>query len=132
MARTDQAFLVGERDGAALGQRRICRLDAGSAGNRADHEIGWTQRGLDHRLGAGGRLDAAAGKRGFQITVEFFIADRGKSCADADGEFGERRHVASAGDCLDAEGLRRLFDDIDRRAADRTGRAEQDDSALFF
>ncbi len=131
MAGADEAFLVGERDGAAFGERGIGRLDAGRAGNGADDDVGRAERRLDNRLCAGRGLDAAARQRGLELAIELFVTDGGEARADADREFGQGRDVAAARHRLDAERLRRLLDDVDGRAADRAGRAEQHDPALL-
>ena len=59
-AGADEAFLVGERDGAPGRQRRIGRFDPRRSGDRADDHIGGAQRRLDDRLAPGGGLDAGA------------------------------------------------------------------------
>ena len=62
--------------------------------------------------------------------VERLVANGGEARADADRQFGERGNIATAGDRLDRESVRRLLDDVDRRAADRAGRAEENEPAL--
>ena len=112
-AGTDQAFLVGERDGRAALDRGQRRLQSGRAADRRHHPVGRTLRRLEQRLFARRRLDAAAGQGIFQLAVGVRIGNDGKLRADVARDLRKRRRVAPRGDGLDAKTFRLALDQIE-------------------
>ena len=89
-AGADQRFLVGESDDRAALGRGQRRLEAGRAGDRADHPFGRTLRRLDQRALARARLDAGPRQRILELGVGGRIADRRKARAEVARERGKR------------------------------------------
>ncbi len=124
-AGTDEAFLIGERDGrAALGggerRREACR-----AGYRRHDPLGRPLRGFDDRAGAGGGLDVGAGKFGFQFAIGGRIRHRGKTRAEFARQARERTRFAVRSHRLDPVAVGVAAQQIGRARTDRAGRAKQ-------
>ena len=81
-AGADETFLVGESDRSAALGRGKRRLEAGRAGDCRHDPVGRALRGLDHCVGPARRLDARAGKLGFQIAIGVGIGHGGKPRAE--------------------------------------------------
>ena len=106
----------------------VGRRQAGGADDRRDDEIGGRERRLDHRLGPAAASIAAAGEAGFQLGVAGGVGDARRSARRArERRAREGRAVAPAGDRRDGEAAGELADHLRAGAADRAGRAENDE-----
>ena len=129
-ARANQAFLVGQRDGAPGRQCRESRLDAGRPSDGTDHEIGGMKRGLDHRLAACPATDRGRRQRFAQCLRASGIGKCGEFRAKFHRHGGKRAGVAAPDHRFDLKGpRRRMQDHIHGRATDRACGAEQDKTA---
>ena len=120
----DERLLVGERDGAALGDGREGRLEPRRADDRRDEQIGVPKGGLPHRLGARPCLDPAAGQRLLEVAVAGRIGKRGEFGLELDRPAGERGRIAAARDRYDREAPRRIRDDLRAGPSNRACGAE--------
>src|SRR6185437_12725796 len=70
-----------------------------------------------------------AGERVLQVRIGLLVGDNGDGGANLARHFRQRRRVAPGGDGLDPVAAAIAPDQIDRRGADRSGRAENADAA---
>ncbi len=128
-ARTNQTFLVGERNGRAAFDGRERRFQSDCAADRPHQPIGGPLRSFKQGALAGRRFDPTAGQGVLQIAVCRWIGNHRKPGADLAGDFRQRRRIAPRADGLDAITFRLALDQIDRVVADRSRRAEDGDAA---
>ena len=120
----DETFLVGERNrGAAFGSGQR-RLQTGCTGDRGHHPVGGPLRRFDDGGCAGGRLDAGAGKLGFEFAVSVGVGYCGKARTELARELRQRLGVAMRGHGFDAIASRFLSQQIDGARPDRAGGAK--------
>ena len=120
----NETFLVGKRNSGApfgSGQRR---LQTGGTGDRGHHPVGRPLRRLDDGGAAGCRLDAGAGKLGFEFAVSVRVGYCGKACIELARELRQRLGVAMRRHGFDAITSRFLPQQIDGARPDRAGGAK--------
>ncbi len=129
LAGGDEAFLVGERQTAALAGGLEGRLEAGGADDRRHDAVGRLGGSGNDGVGSGGDADTGAGERRLQLAVEGRIADDGETRARAARRLGESGDVALRGECDDLKGVRVALDEVERALADGAGGAEDGERA---
>ena len=129
VAGTDQAFLVGQRDGGAAIDGRQRRLQPGRARYRGHQPVRRALRGLDDGAVAGAALDAGAGQRRAQFGEPGRIGNRDEAGAEFLGEFHQAFDVGVGGQRLHLIALGRGADQVHRAVTDRAGGAENGDAA---
>src|SRR5215218_498383 len=126
-AGTDEALLVGERDGAAGFERGVRRQKAGRAADRRHDDVGRPVHRLEDGGSPGPGPDPRPGKRVPQRIAARPVGERGKARADLARDPGERLSVAAADDGCDPEAVAVRGEDVDGRTADRARRAKDGD-----
>ncbi len=121
IARTNQAFLVGERNRRTAIHRGECRLQSGRAADRGHDPIGRTGRRLDDRTLARPAFGAGAGQRVLQIAEQAWVGDGGKARVELLRKLRQIPDIAVGGQRLDPISIGSGSQQIHRAVADRPG-----------
>src|SRR6478609_2331457 len=127
-AGSDQRLLVGERDGLSRVDRCHDWPEPCTADDGRDHEFRIVD-GFNERLLPAKSAAASTRKTALQIAETAFVSDHGEPGVGPTSYVGERFAVRCSRDCRNLEPIRIAFDQVQRRLADRPGRAEDGDLA---
>ena len=126
-AGADQRFLVGERERAAGPERRHGRAQTRRAHDRRHRPVSTHCRGLNHRLLASSRLDAAIAQSIAQRIQPCLIGNDRAARTHATRHCGKSSRVLGRSYSQDFESVRVALDQIEGRSSDRTGGSQYGD-----